>query len=472
MKRKNKMKLNKLFLPNLGTFIIPIPFHISMALISYASHFFIFQILLLLSPTAAGRAPFIKLPLLHKKPYPLTPSEALYADKRRLSTLLSRPKLPVNSAASFGSGQYLVSLHIGTPPQHLLLVADTGSDLTWVSCSACRGQHCFSARAALFYPRHSTTFSPYHCYDPACTLVPHPRKHAPCNHTRLHSTCRYEYSYSDGSITSGFFSRETTTFNTSSGNLVKFKRLSFGCSFSKSGPSVSGPSFNGADGVLGLGRGPISFPSELGRKFGHKFSYCLLDYTRSPTPTSYLLIGGSQPTAKLNYTPLLNNPLSSTFYYIRIQNVRINSVNLRISPSVWAIDELGNGGTILDSGTTLTYLVKPAYLSIVAEFKRLVKFPRAAEPTLGFDLCLNVSSGLMPSLPRLSFKLGGGSIFSPSPSNYFIDTADGVKCLALQPVSSPNGSSVIGNLMQQGFTFEFDKDRSRLGFSRHGCSVP
>ncbi|XP_073033145.1 LOW QUALITY PROTEIN: aspartic proteinase NANA, chloroplast [Primulina eburnea] len=447
-----------------------------MALIGYASHFSIFQILLLLSSTAAGKDPFIKLTLLHKNPYPLTPSEALSTDKRRLSTHFSRPKLPVNSAASFGSGQYLVSLHIGTPPQRLLLVADTGSDLTWVSCSACRGQHCSSKRATFFYPRHSTTFSPYHCYDPACTLVPHPRKPVPCNHTRLHSTCRYEYSYSDGSITSGFFSHETTTFNTSSGKLVKFRRLSFGCGFSKSGPSISGPSFSGADGVLGLGRGPISFTSELGRTFGLKFSYCLLDYTRSPTPTSYLLIGGprngSQPTAKLKYTPLLTNPLSSTFYYIRIQNVRINNVNLRISPSVWAIDESGNGGTIVDSGTTLTYLAKPAYQIIIAAFKRLVKLPMAAVPTLGFDLCLNVSGGLRPSLPRLSFKLGGGSIFSPSPSNYFIDTADGIKCLALQPVSSPTGSSVIGNLMQQGFTFEFDNDRSRLGFSRHGCSVP
>ncbi|KZV25097.1 protein ASPARTIC PROTEASE IN GUARD cell 2-like, partial [Dorcoceras hygrometricum] len=172
------------------------------------------------------------------------------------------------------------------------------------------------------------------------------------------------------------------------------------------------------------------------------------------------------------YTPLLTNPLSPTFYYVRIRNVVINNVNLRINPALWAIDELGNGGTILDSGTTLTYLVQPAYRLILATFKRLVKLPTVAKPTLGFDLCLNVTGGLRVSLPRLSFKLEGGSVFSPSPSNYFIDTSEGEKCLALQPVSSPTGSSVIGNLMQQGFTFEFDKDMSRLGFSRHTCSVP
>ncbi|KAK4423607.1 Aspartyl protease family protein 2 [Sesamum alatum] len=456
-----------------------------MALIS--SHLSIFTFLLFLSSTAlpsthsAASQYYLKLPLLHKDPYPPTPSEALSADNHRLSTLFSairkypHPKLPVNSAASSGSGQYLVSLHLGTPPQRLLLVADTGSDLTWVSCSACRS-HC-SPRAT-FFPRHSATFSPYHCFDSACTLVPQPKKTPHCNRTRLHTPCRYEYSYSDGSITNGFFSRETTTFNSTAGKLLKFQRLSFGCGFWNSGPSVSGPSFNGANGVLGLGRGPISFSSQLGRVFGHKFSYCLMDYSLSPPPTSYLLIGGGGSgngavrKAKLSYTPLLINRLSPTFYYIGIESVFIDDIKLRISPSVWAIDELGNGGTVLDSGTTLTFLAEPAYRRILAVFDRLVKLPKSSDPSLGFDLCLNVSGLSRTSLPQLSFKLSGGALFSPPPQNYFIDTAEGIKCLALQPVVSETGFSVIGNLMQQGYTFEFDKDRSRLGFTRHGCSIP
>ncbi|PIM98102.1 Aspartyl protease [Handroanthus impetiginosus] len=455
-----------------------------MALIS--SHLSIFTFILFLSATslphssAGTPSHTLKLPLLHKNPYPPTPSEALSADNHRLSTLFSalrrriHPYLPVTSAASSGSGQYLVSLNLGTPSQRLLLVADTGSDLTWVSCSACRS-HC-SSRAA-FFPRHSATFSPYHCFDSTCKLVPQPQKPVPCNHTRLHSACRYEYSYSDGSITNGLFSHETTTFNTSAGKLVKFKPLSFGCGFWNSGPSVSGPNFNGAHGVLGLGRGPISFSSQLGREFGHKFSYCLKDYTLSPPPTSYLLIGGGSPCrvagkAKLSYTPLLTNPLSPTFYYIGIQSVSINDVKLRINPSVWAIDKFGNGGTVLDSGTTLTFLAEPAYRIILAVFERLVKLPKLAEPSAGFDLCLNVSGSSRTHFPQLSFELVGGSILSPPPQNYFIDTSETVKCLALHPVTSVEGFSVIGNLMQQGYTFEFDKDRSRLGFTRHGCGLP
>ncbi|KAL3636111.1 hypothetical protein CASFOL_020658 [Castilleja foliolosa] len=445
-----------------------------MALISSHLHFLFF---FLLSSTAFSH--YFKLPLLHRNPYPPTPSEALSADNHRLSTLFSslrrhpHPSLPVTSAASSGSGQYLVSLHLGTPPQRVFLIADTGSDLTWVSCSACRGRRCSSrASAPAFFPRLSATFSPHHCFDPSCGLVPHPKKAARCNHTRHHSTCHYSYSYSDGSITNGFFSHETTTFNSTFGKLLKFQHFSFGCGFWNSGPSVSGPNFNGGNGVLGLGRGPISFPSQLGRNFSHKFSYCLMDYTLSPPPTSYLLLGGG--SAKLSYTPLLINTLSPTFYYIGIEGISINDVNLHISPSVWSIDQFGNGGTIFDSGTTLTFLAEPAYRKILAVSDRLIKLPRPAEPTLGFDLCVNVSGSesTRMSFPLLSFKLGGGSIFAPPPQNYFIDTSDEIKCLALQPVISVSGFSVIGNLMQQGYTIEFDKDRSRLGFARGGCAMP
>ncbi|XP_074341012.1 aspartyl protease family protein 2 [Apium graveolens] len=413
---------------------------------------------------------YLKLPLLHKTPFHPNPTQSLSSDLHRISTLHKKsPQLPLTSGASTGSGQYFVDLRIGTPPQRLLLVADTGSDLVWVSCSACRNCSKHPPNTS-FFPRHSTTFSPHHCFDSSCKLIPHPR-HVACNHTRLHSPCRYEYSYSDGSFTSGFFSRETTTFNTSSGNVVKHNKLAFGCGFNQSGPSVSGPSFNGANGVIGLGRGPISLPSQLGRRFGNKFSYCLMDYTLSPPPTSFLLFGNNDAVKK-SYTPLLVNPLSPTFYYVGIKSVYIEGVKLPISPSTWAIDGFGNGGTIVDSGTTLTFLPDPVYNRILNAVNKLVTLPSPDETTPGFDFCINVSSVSTLILPKLSFKLVGKSVFSPPPSNYFIDTAEDVKCLALQPVGLPSSFSVIGNLMQQGFLFEFDSDRLQLGFSRRGCALP
>lgn len=422
-------------------------------------------------------AEYLRLPLLHKTPFP-SPSQLLSRDAHRLSILHGgrAVKSPVVSGASTGSGQYFVDLHLGSPPQRLLLIADTGSDLVWVRCSACKD--CANQNpGSAFLARHSGTFSPHHCYDAACRLVPHPDPN-PCNRTRLHSPCRYEYSYADLSTTSGFFSRETTTLNTSSGKLAKLRGLAFGCGFRSSGAS-----FNGANGVMGLGRGPISFSSQLAQRFGNKFSYCLMDYTIAPPPTSYLVIGDGvvSKAPRMSFTPLQTNPVAPTFYYIGIEGVSVGGVKLRIDPSVWAVDQLGNGGTVIDSGTTLTFLPRPAYRSILAAFRRLLKEEAVPAPPggggVGFDLCVNVSS--KPRLPRLSFRLAGNTVLSPPPRNYFIETAERVRCLAIQPVNDSttaegggSGFGVIGNLMQQGFLLEFDSHRSRLGFSRRGCAVP
>ncbi|KAK9114766.1 hypothetical protein Syun_021563 [Stephania yunnanensis] len=173
----------------------------------------------------------------------------------------------------------------------------------------------------------------------------------------------------------------------------------------------------------------------------------------------------------MSFTPLLTNPLSPTFYYVGIKSVFVDGVKLPVNSSVWRFDGNGNGGTVVDSGTTLSFFAMPAYREMLTAFKGRVKLPLVSDPALGFDLCVNVSGGVSPGLPRMSFGLVGGSVFSPPSSNYFIDVADGVKCLALQPVSATSSFSVIGNLMQQGFLLEFDRDKSRLGFTRHGCAV-
>ena len=176
---------------------------------------------------------------------------------------------------------------------------------------------------------------------------------------------------------------------------------------------------------------------------------------------------------KMKFTPLVVNPLSPSFYYIGIKSVSVNGAKLRIHPSVWSINDNGNGGTVIDSGTTLTFLAEQAHREVVTAIRRRVRELTVPSPTLAFELCVNESKLVKgASLPRLKFELVGNSVFSPPPRNYFIETEERVMCLAIQPVNSETGFSVIGNLMQQGFLLEFDRDRSRLGFSRRGCDVP
>nr|POF20333.1 aspartic proteinase nepenthesin-1 [Quercus suber] len=392
--------------------------------------------------------------------------EVVTAIRRRVREL-TVPS-PIVSGASAGSGQYFISLLLGTPPQPLLLIADTASDLIWTHCSA-SSHH--NPHNPIFFPRLSASFKPHHCFHPSCKLVPNPPNSHCNNRSTLHTPCLFNYSYADSSSSSGFFSTETASFH--SKHKQTNLKLSFGCGF-----RVSGTEFNSAQGVMGLGRGPISFTSQLGRRFGNKFSYCLKDYTLSPPPTSYLTIGGETQnddvvSNKMKFTPLVVNPLSPSFYYIGIKSVSVNGAKLRIHPSVWSINDNGNGGTVIDSGTTLTFLAEQAHREVVTAIRRRVRELTVPSPTPGFELCVNESKLVKgASLPRLKFKLVGNSVFSPPPRNYFIETEERVMCLAIQPVNSETGFSVIGNLMQQGFLLEFDRDRSRFGFSRHGCDVP
>ena len=399
----------------------------------------------------------LKLPLIRPSVLP-TPQQSLSLDVLRLSVLDSAgetPELPISTAgpvvssATTGADKYLVDILAGTPPQRLLLAVDTGSDLVWVRCSACRdcSRH---VPGAAFFARRSSSFAPYHCYDRQCRLVPRSLSQQSCPSDHLHSPCRYQ------AVAEGFLSRDTAAVNSASGDETYLRPLSFGCVFNVSRATAE-------HGIMGLGRGPLSFPSQVSRRYGNTFSYCLRN------SSSFLLFGDSKENLTLRYTPLLTNPLCPTLYYVGIEGASVDGVELPIESTVWAMDHsTGAGGMVVDSGTTITFLPDPAYRQVLAAMESRVRLPRV--PGSGFDLCVN-GSAEEPSrrLPRLGLKLAGGEMLAPPPKNYFLETEPGVWCLALLPVYSPDGFGVIGTMMQQGFLFVFDRDGARLGFSRNGC---
>jgi len=139
--------------------------------------------------------------------------------------------------------------------------------------------------------------------------------------------------------------------------VLQVPNFAFGCGHDNEG------SFAGADGILGLGQGPLSFPSQLKAVFNGKFSYCLVDWLALPTQTSALLFGdAAMPTLPdVKYLPLLTNPKVPTYYYVKLNGITVGDTLLNISSTVFDIDLVGGAGTIFDSGTTVTQLAKPAY---------------------------------------------------------------------------------------------------------------
>lgn len=369
-------------------------------------------------------------------------------------------EMPIASAATLGTALYFVELYVGSPPQKILPIADTGSNLVWVNCNPC--QNC-----SFFDPNRSSSLSYVPCYSKECYAL---SSTLSCIF-RPKMACKYSYGYMDNSSTTGAYIHETITLNTTSGKSLKADKVLMGCGFDNQGQTDIGSA-----GVLGLGQGPNSFATQTASLYEGKFSYCLGNYLEPATLTSSLVFGdiiqesGASLLRKpIQYTPILQG--GSSFYYVGIEEIAINGEKLPISIRTWEMDEFGNGGTIIDSGTSLTYLAEDAYETILEALNVAITYPRATTSSpQQFDLCFNTSGVSELKLPEFSIVLEGGKTFSPPQENYILEIEDDVSCLGLRPTTAPS-PSIIGNLLQQNFFLQYNVQQSLLGFAPADCSV-
>ncbi|KAL5989981.1 hypothetical protein ACLOJK_010876 [Asimina triloba] len=375
----------------------------------------------------------------------------------------------LESGVSLGSGEYFMDVFVGTPPKHFSLILDTGSDLNWIQCLPCRD--CFDQKGPMYNPRDSSSYRNVSCGDPRCKLVSPLDPHRPCRSEN--QTCEYFYWYGDQSNTTGDFALETFTVNlTSSAGASEFRRVEnvmFGCGHWNRGL------FHGAAGLLGLGRGPLSFSSQLQSLYGQAFSYCLVDRNSDLSVSSKLILG-EDPTLmahpNLKFTSFAKgkeNPVD-TFYYIQIKGIMVGGELLDIPPQVWRLSEDGAGGTIIDSGTTLSYFAEPANTTIKEAFVRKVrKYPRVDDfGVLG--PCFNVSGAEKVEMPEFAIVFEDGAVWNFPMENYFLWLEpDEIMCLAIS--GTPRSSlSIFGNYQQQNFHILYDTKKSRLGFAPMNCA--
>lgn len=378
----------------------------------------------------------------------------------------------LESGVSLGSGEYFMDVFIGTPPKHFSLILDTGSDLNWLQCSPC--EDCYEQVGPKYDPSTSSSYSAIPCSSPQCGLVAPPVTETAgdrCagNGRNSSSSCRYFYWYGDRSNTTGDLSWETFSVNvTGRRGPLRVPRVIFGCGHANRGL------FHGAAGLLGLGRGQLSFASQLRELYGHKFSYCLVDRDSNASVSSTLVFGEDERLAAhrdLQYTALVQTANSvDTFYYVRIAAATVGGERVDVPSAAFEITAEGYGGTIVDSGTTLTYLAQPAYEKIRAAFEAKIPYPRVDLPPLG--PCYNVSGVGDVKLPEFSITFTDGAVWRFPAENYFIqlDPEDAVVCLAI--MGTPLGSlSILGNYQQQNFHILYDVDNSRLGFAPMTCAA-
>ncbi|BBN02824.1 aspartyl protease family protein [Marchantia polymorpha subsp. ruderalis] len=368
------------------------------------------------------------------------------------STIELTSKSSFESPVSASPGSYIMEISLGTPPQKKTAIVDTGSDLVWLQCAPC--SVCYQQPDPVFDPTKSSTYKRIRYFSDTCAELP----------SRSYSGgfCTYRYGYGDQSTTQGDLALETLTLTTTEGTAQKFENFAFGCGHRNQG------TFSGTDGLVGLGRGAISFSEQIGALIGSKFSYCLVPLTSAASETSPLIFGEEAVATGnglggLQYTPLVRNPAADTFYYVKMTGIKVGDRAVTgIPASAFALSRSGQGGVILDSGTTLTYLVQSAYTPFLAALRSAVQYPQADGSQIGLDLCFDLAGVDSPSLPPVTLQFQGLDLVLP-PNNVFLQVDDaGTVCLAFAGTSD---FTIVGNIQQQNHYFLYDLENERVGIA-------
>ncbi|KAH1041671.1 hypothetical protein GLYMA_09G058400v4 [Glycine max] len=342
----------------------------------------------------------------------------------------------------------LVNLSIGQPSIPQLVVMDTGSDILWIMCNPCT--NCDNHLGLLFDPSMSSTFSPL-CKTPCgfkgCKCDPIP----------------FTISYVDNSSASGTFGRDILVFETTDEGTSQISDVIIGC-----GHNIGFNSDPGYNGILGLNNGPNSLATQIGRKF----SYCIGNLADPYYNYNQLRLGEGADLEGYS-TPF---EVYHGFYYVTMEGISVGEKRLDIALETFEMKRNGTGGVILDSGTTITYLVDSAHKLLYNEVRNLLKwsFRQVIFENAPWKLCYyGIISRDLVGFPVVTFHFVDGADLALDTGSFF-SQRDDIFCMTVSPASILNTTispSVIGLLAQQSYNVGYDLVNQFVYFQRIDCEL-
>ncbi|KAE8808308.1 aspartic proteinase PCS1-like [Hordeum vulgare] len=400
----------------------------------------------------------------------------------RLQEVAPPPRALANRLRFRHNVSLTVSVVVGTPPQNVTMVLDTGSELSWLLCNGSS-----VSPPAPFNASASLTYSAVDCSSPACVWRGHDLPVRPFCDAPPSTSCRVSLSYADASSADGHLVADTFILGTQAVPAL------FGCitSYSSStaiNSSATDPS-EAATGLLGMNRGSLSFVTQTATL---RFAYCIAP---GQGPGILLLGGDGGAAPPLNYTPLIeiSQPLpyfDRVAYSVQLEGIRVGSALLQIPKSVLTPDHTGAGQTMVDSGTQFTFLLADAYAALKAEFLNQTRSLLAplGEPGFvfqgAFDACFRGPeervSAASRLLPEVGLVLRGAEVavagekllYSVPGERRGEEGAESVWCLTFGNSDMAGMSAyVIGHHHQQDVWVEYDLQNGRVGFAPARCEL-
>ncbi|KAM1833158.1 hypothetical protein ACFX13_023009 [Malus domestica] len=166
---------------------------------------------------------------------------------------------------------------------------------------------------------------------------------------------------------------------------------------------------------------------------GSKFSYCIGSIRDPNYPHNKLVLGDG---AKIEGT-LTPIQVYNELYYLTLESISLAERRLEIDPEIFKRTESGSGGTVIDSGTTVTFLATGAHVVLRDKVQKLLdgRLEKVEKPDV--------------------------------PSDY----GEGEFCMAVQV--SPEGSNlnVVGIMAQQHYNVAYDLAASQVYFQSIDCQL-
>ncbi|XP_044463074.1 aspartic proteinase nepenthesin-1-like [Mangifera indica] len=358
---------------------------------------------------------------------------------------------------------YIVYLGIGTAPEYMFLLLDTGGGLIWSQCQPCK--NCYRQSMPIYDPLGSSSYRKLSCDHPLCVGDNNFFK---C----VDQKCVYDVSYGGGARTKGVASWESFTIG--AGNRVYLvQNMLFGCSDDTHNPNFERTQLSG---IMGFSLSPDSLPSQLMDQIGGRFSYCFPPFLEDGNFPRYVKFGDEIPQlpGNIQSTNFQRPPPGYFYYYLKLIDISVGSLRLDFEPGLFDIRPDGSGGIFIDSGTLMSSIDqftigRNAYADVMGAFQNYydgLRLQRMGQVGEGFDLCYKNPPLDFPGFTTLTYHFEGASYFVEWKYLHFFNIKQGYFCVFLKPA---NGFSILGSWFQQNKRIIYDLNHFSLQFYDENC---
>lgn len=377
-----------------------------------------------------------------------------------LTTCLSQQ---IYQSTLFGNteslGYYYIDLYVGTPPVIQTVIVDTGSSLTAFPCTGC--SYCGKHMDSYFDYTKSVTFKKLSC-----------NSGIPCSACN-NDACEYHQSYAEGSSIFGMLVEDILSLSSDQNSTFLFPSI-FGCHLRETNLFKS----QKVDGLMGIGRKKNNINSVIDNLYENEkipsntFSICL------SKENGIFTIGGyndSVHNGEIQWT----NMYDEVYYGVKLTSIGVGGYSMQFSMS--ELPKVYTTGTILDSGTTFTYLHSGLFADVCNKFKLFCENEGKClgegvkvfgEPQKCFAFSGETSiEEFFDSFPVIKVEFEGGKVVEWLPRNYLFAWPDTPDYYCVGIYDNFEWGNILGGTFMRGNDVVFDRSLNRAGIVPAECYV-